>query len=100
LARPTRVEKAAYRTVSQWLSRYTDAGDLIAVPDLRISYYAGREGVAFSDRGIPEKADYIVELSAETDSRGSFAGSRYRKEYEYIYKGRKQIHVAIYKDLK
>jgi 4-amino-4-deoxy-L-arabinose transferase-like glycosyltransferase len=100
LARPTRVEKAAYRTASQWLSRYTGPGDLIAVPDLRISYYAGREGVLISDRGIPEEVDYIVELSSAAGAGEAFAGSRYKKEFEYIHRGRKPIHFAVYKDLK
>ena len=61
LLRPMGVDKWGFREAAIWLKENTDRDDLIAVPDLRISFYAERKGLKYTSE-VPEKAQYIVRI--------------------------------------
>jgi 4-amino-4-deoxy-L-arabinose transferase-like glycosyltransferase len=56
LFRPIRIEKKGYRLAAEWLKENTTKEDVIAVPDIRISFYAERKGVSQYEKG----AKYVV----------------------------------------
>ncbi len=66
------VERKGYREAAKWLKENTAPADIIAVPDLRISFYAERKGVlngveSFSSADIK----YVVQIVKERgDSEG------------------------------
>lgn len=61
LLRPMGVDKWGFRAAATWLKKNTDRDDLIAVPDMRISFYAEREGRQYTSE-IPEGARYVVRI--------------------------------------
>lgn len=54
--------KAGYRAAAEWLRENTQADDVVAVPDPRISFYADRPRVVRGWYPDLQKADYIVRL--------------------------------------
>jgi len=62
LLRPIRIEKQSYRDAVRWLVENTDEKDIIAVSDIRISFYSGRRGVAYDGQTIPKEAQYAVKV--------------------------------------
>lgn len=63
LLRPIRIEKRSYRDAARWLSKNTDEGDIIAVPDIRIGFYSGRSrSIEYNNLGVPQEARYVVKL--------------------------------------
>jgi hypothetical protein len=60
LFRPMHPDKLIYRQAAQWLSENTAKDVIVGVPDIRISFYAGREGLEYDGTIIPDKARYIV----------------------------------------
>lgn len=60
LAKPIPAEEKAYRAASQWLQANTRADEVIAVPDLRISLYAGRKGLLCRQDPIEGLTEYVV----------------------------------------
>jgi hypothetical protein len=57
-----RPDKESYRAAARWLQQNTQANDVIAVPDSRISFYAGRPGFMYHRYPDPRQADYMVEM--------------------------------------
>ena len=53
-------DKLIYRQASQWLEQNTETDALIAVPDYRISFYAGRKGLDYKRHDISDEVRYIV----------------------------------------
>jgi hypothetical protein len=66
LLRPSRADKPGYWDAIKWLKKNTDAGDVIAVTDKRISFYAEREGEVYI-REFPERAKYLVRVVGGED---------------------------------
>jgi len=62
LLRPFQEDKLIFRKAAQWLAENTEKDDRIAVPDLRISFYAERNGMLSKGQTIPEGAKYIVKV--------------------------------------
>jgi hypothetical protein len=60
LAKPVPAQEKACRAVSRWLQENTGADDVIAVPDMRISFYAGRRGLLCRPDPIEGLAEYVV----------------------------------------
>lgn len=60
LLTPMRTKKQSYRHAAQWLAQNTDKNDIIAIPDIRISFYSERKGVKYHNGIIPANARYIV----------------------------------------
>ncbi len=72
LLTPLGADKASYLKIAQWLKDNTRPEDVIAVPDVRMSFYAERRGLVYNQRVNPREADYIVTISTagETKSPG------------------------------
>lgn len=66
LLRPVGAEKQGYRDAADWLKNNTEAGNVIAVPDSRISFYAERQGLMY-ENDMPEKIDYAVMVTGSSD---------------------------------
>jgi len=63
LFRPLHQDKLIFRKVAQWLSENTEPGDIIAVPDLRLSFYSARKGVDYKHHSFPKNPNYLVAVS-------------------------------------
>ncbi len=59
---PARVDERAYRVMARWLRENTQAQDAVAVPDVRLSFYADRPEPYFDRYLDPRKADYVVRI--------------------------------------
>jgi hypothetical protein len=82
LLAPIRTTKRNFRDVAQWLAAHTDTKDIIAVPDIRISFYAQRKGLVCEAGKIPKRALYIVrEFKA---GEAIFLGQLENVEHEYV----------------
>ena len=62
LIRPVRANKRNFLDAANWLAENTNANDIVAVPDMRISFYAGRQGIQYADQTIPKEAEYAVKV--------------------------------------
>jgi len=62
LLRPIRNRSRNYREAAEWLADNTNAGDIIAASDSRITFYAGREGIRYDGRVISKDTRYVVEV--------------------------------------
>jgi 4-amino-4-deoxy-L-arabinose transferase-like glycosyltransferase len=82
LLTPIRTAKQSFRDVAQWLAAHTDMKDKIAVPDIRISFYAQRKGLICRAGRIPKRAQYIVrEFKA---GEAILPGQLDKVEHEYV----------------
>jgi len=61
LFKPSGADKPGYRAAAKWLHENTGTEDVIAVPDLRISFYAERKGLKYMTE-VPEGAEYLVRI--------------------------------------
>jgi len=66
LLRPSGADKPGYRVAAKWLKENTGAEDVVAVPDLRISFYAERKGLKYATE-VPEGAEYLVRIVGNED---------------------------------
>ncbi len=62
LFRPLHHDKRIFRKLALWIAENTEQKDIIAVPDLRISFYADRKGVKYNEQSIPKEARYTVKV--------------------------------------
>ena len=69
LLRPSGADKPGYRAAAKWLMENTGTEDVIAVPDLRISFYAERKGLKYVTE-IPEGINYLVRIVKSGDEGG------------------------------
>lgn len=72
LLRPMRMEKQGYRDAAKWLKDNTAQGDIIAVPDKRISFYAERNGLEYEDANIPAEVVYVVKNVRNEEEKLNF----------------------------
>jgi hypothetical protein len=99
LAEPTRIEKQSYRAAARWLAEHSDEKDIVAVPDNRISFYAQRKGLEYSDGQIPEQAQYIVKIIKKESNKTPLVSQLGKAEYEYADEKNDKISIAIYRKL-
>ncbi len=57
---PSHYDKKNYRMAAEWLKMHTNKEDVVAVPDLRISFYAERSGLIYSADDSVSGAKYMV----------------------------------------
>ena len=97
LLAPLGFDKQGYRDAAEWLRQNSGPKDVIAVPDLRISLYAERKGVMYTD-AIPEGADYIVRIEGDGNDQGP-TDEAGRKEFSARVEKRKKNNkvVVIYR---
>jgi 4-amino-4-deoxy-L-arabinose transferase-like glycosyltransferase len=77
----TSTQKYGYRETASWLSKNTFPTDIIATPDKRITFYAQRQGVEYSENTeITTDADFIVKIIKNSDEK--FESDKYKEKYE------------------
>ena len=93
---PLRWEKQGYKDAAEWLSKNTAPADIIAVPDMRIAFYAERKGLEYDEK-IPEQVDYVVRVvGSENEKTGP--GKETGEEYStWVDKRAKREKVVICK---
>ncbi|MHB9069806.1 MAG: glycosyltransferase family 39 protein [Sedimentisphaerales bacterium] len=62
----TGAERKGYREAAAWLNKNTAVADIIAVPDLRISFYAERKGLLNESGGLTADIKYAVRTVKKT----------------------------------
>jgi len=72
LLRPMRMEKQGYRDAAKWLKDNTTQGDIAAVPDKRISFYAERNGLEYEDANIPAEVVCVVKNVRNEEEKLNF----------------------------
>jgi hypothetical protein len=97
LLRPLGADKHGYREAAQWLKENTRQEDAVAVPDLRISFYAERKGIGYTTE-IPEGTEYIVRIVRDEDEE-ALSGASAQKEFSARVEKRKknEKRVVIYR---
>ena len=75
---PLRADKSGYRSAARWLRENTPAHAVIADPDRRIAFYAGREAVLYEQYPDWRRADFVVAIAGQ-------AGVRTPKGWERVY---------------
>ena len=78
-----------------WLAKNTAPTDLIAVQDKRITFYAQREGLEYSEK-IPEQADYIVKIIKSADEKPEI-GKNTEEKYSTWVDKKENSKLVIYK---
>jgi hypothetical protein len=99
LLKPIRIEERGYKMAADWLAANTKSSDVVAVPDKRINFYAGRMGPVYEDENIPAGPAYVVKKINTGNSADASAEKSGRAEYRYIDKKKKRVSIAIYKNL-
>ena len=69
------------------------------MPDIRISFYAEREGVKYENGNIPANAVYVVSISGNQKDEKALIKPLGKVEYKYVSKRKKGVNVIIYKNL-
>jgi hypothetical protein len=98
LFRPIRIKKQGYRAAAKWLEANTNSADIIAVPDIRISFYAQREGVVYENDNIPKNVVYTVRISSNQKEEKAFMGPLGKPVYKYVRKSKRGVNVIIYRN--
>lgn len=95
-------QKYGYRDVSMWIVKNTAPTDIIAVPDLRITFYAERKGwdyTAKKQKSNFADSDYVVKI---INSRNDTIPLEYSIEEKYMTQinKKKKDKLVIYKVLR
>jgi 4-amino-4-deoxy-L-arabinose transferase-like glycosyltransferase len=88
LLKPSGADKPGYRAAAKWLRENTGTEDVLAVPDLRISFYAEREGLKYTTE-VPEGIDYLVRI-VESGEEGVDSGRVGQEKYSVSVDGREK----------
>jgi len=96
LLTPLHADKRSYRQAARWLTNHTDQIDIVAVPDTRISFYAQRKGLKWTEGQIPEQARYAVKIFEEDDNPTE-PGRLGKVEYRYVDKKNEKVSLVIYR---
>jgi hypothetical protein len=93
----TGTQKYGYREAAMWLNKNTASTDIIAVPDMRIAFYAERKGLEYGSDQLPEQVDYIVRIVKSEDEKLIF-GKNTKEEYStWVDKHKKSRKLVISK---
>jgi hypothetical protein len=60
LLRPLHHDKQIFRDAAKWLEENTKSNASVTVPDLRISFYAQRNGIKYDTDILPADTQYVV----------------------------------------
>ena len=99
LFRPLGSDKQGYRAAAQWLKANTDSDAVVAVPEIRISFYAQRPGVVYENGNIPANAGYTVVIPENKKDDTVLTEPPGKVEYEYVSKSKRGVNVVIYRNL-
>ena len=85
--------KVGYRAAAAWLQQNTQADDVLAVPDIRISFYAQRQGLFYVQYPNSRRADYVVMIN---DGEEGQIPLGWRREYSVMVDRRTRKTLVIY----
>jgi hypothetical protein len=85
--------KIGYETAAAWLRHHTPGDAVLAVPDERISFYAGRQGLLYVRYPNMRRADYVVTI---TDNDEGQVPQGWRREYSVAVDRRSKKTLVIY----
>ncbi len=86
--------KVGYRAAAAWLQQNTRASDVLAVPDVRISFYAERQGLLYLQHPNSQRADYVIMIE---DGTASQVPEQWRREYSVMVDRRTRKTLVIYR---
>jgi hypothetical protein len=94
----TGTPRYGYREAAMWLNKNTASTDIIAVPDMRIVFYAERKGLECLKNGeqVPEQVNYIVRIVKSKDEKIEFDKNTI-EEYSTWINNKKSRKLVIYK---
>ncbi len=98
LLRPVGIEKQGYRDAANWLRGNTAPTDIIAAPDRRIAFYAGRRGVRYG-KSVPEQAEYVARIVKDEDEKPEFNETVQERYSGWVDPRKKKKRIVIYKVL-
>jgi len=96
---PIRIDKKVYRMAAGWLKQNTAQKDLIAVPDIRISFYAERKGLGYEDNNPSEQVDYVVKIVKGEQEEPASNQKLHEVKWFYLDKRSKKQKLIIYKTM-
>lgn len=85
--------KTGYRAVAEWLRQNTQAEDVLAVPDIRISFYAQRQGLPYLQYPNVRRVDYVVTMDDKGEGQ---IPEGWRREYSVAVDRRSGKILVIY----
>jgi hypothetical protein len=85
--------KVGYRTAAAWLQQNTRANEVLAVPDVRISFYAQRQGLLYVQHPNARRADYVIMID---DGAEHQIPEEWRREYSVMVDRRTRKTLVIY----
>ncbi len=86
--------KVGYRAAATWLQQNTRANDVLAVPDVRISFYAQRRGLLYVQQPNARGADYVIMIDDGTERQ---IPEEWRREYSVTVDRRTRKTLVIYR---
>jgi len=93
----TGTQKYGYRDAARWLNKNTAPSDVIAVPDKRITFYAERNGIEYSEKKkTSTPADYYVSIINSADVKPEI-DKNIKQEYSTWVNSDKQSKLVICK---
>lgn len=96
LLRPIRIEKQGYNAAAQWLADNTTNTDSIAVPDIRIGFYAGRDAFVYKKEKVPTDSKYVVAAIKDSDDSREWTMFTGKQVYEYTQRTEDQVGMVIF----
>ena len=97
LLRPLRIEKQGYRDTAKWLLENTAREDIVAVPDMRIYFYAERDGFKYESEKEASRARYFVRIVESEDEELSLGSAAQEEHSLWLDKRKKKRRLVIYK---
>ena len=94
LVLPSPGNKAGYLAASEWLRQHTPANAVVAVPDIRISFYGQRQGLRYGKYADSRRADYVVVIDAGGNVQ---VPAPWRREYSVLVDRRSKKTLTIYR---
>jgi putative effector of murein hydrolase LrgA (UPF0299 family) len=85
--------KAGYRAAAAWLQHNTEADAVLAVPDIRISFYAQRRGLFYVQYPNARRVDYVVMIDDDGQRQ---VPEQWRREYSVLVDRRSKRTLVIY----
>jgi hypothetical protein len=94
----TGTQKYGYRDAAMWLGKNTAPADVIAVPDLRISFYAERKGLVYTEynESISEQSGYVARVIKSSDEMPEI-GKKMEEKYSTWVDKEESRKLVIYK---
>jgi hypothetical protein len=86
--------KVGYRAAAAWLQQNTRASDVLAVPDIRLSFYAQRQGLFYVQHPNSRRADYIIMIEDGTPPQ---IPEQWRRGYSVMVDRRTRKTLVIYR---